>query len=234
MPAASPSSSANSSSVLLECQQLSCERDGRVLFHQLDLVVNTGDVVQIEGPNGCGKTTFLRALTTLLPDYQGSIQWQGESIQRARTNYLANLLFIGHLPGVKKTLTPRENLIFLTHLHQTADINAIDKALAKVGLYGYEEMPGHQLSAGQLRRVALARLYLSKAPVWVLDEPYTAIDKQGISHLETLFVEHAANGGCVVLTTHQSPSIDNLKRIQLEHYSPRHTSVAVNKDSYAQ
>ncbi len=231
MPAASPSSSADSSSILLECQQLSCERDGRVLFHQLDLVVNAGDVVQIEGPNGCGKTTFLRALTTLLPDYDGTIQWRGESIRRARTDYLSNLLFIGHLPGVKKTLTPRENLIFLTHLHQTADIEAIDEALAKVGLYGYEEMPGHQLSAGQLRRVALARLYLSRAPVWVLDEPYTAIDKQGISHLEALFVEHAAKGGCVVLTTHQSPSMDNLKRVQLERYSPHHTSVIGKKDS---
>ena len=208
------------SSPLITCNDLACERDGRVLFSQLNLVVNAGDVVQIEGPNGCGKTTFLRAVTTLLSDYEGEIQWRGQSIHRVRTDYLANLLFIGHLPGVKKTLTPRENLQFLTRLHQQADNQAIEQALQKVGLYGYEDMPGHQLSAGQLRRVGLARLYLSKAPVWVLDEPYTAIDKQGVAELEKLFLQHASNGGCVILTTHQSPSIEGLKRLPLNEYSP--------------
>jgi heme exporter protein A len=205
----------------LLCQQLSCERDGRVLFSGLDLEINSGDVLQIEGPNGCGKTTLLRALITLLPEFSGDIQWQGRSIQQVRADYLANLLFIGHLPGVKKTLTPRENLAFLTHLHQGCDKATIDGALARVGLYGYEDMPGHQLSAGQLRRVGLARLYLSQALVWVLDEPYTAIDKQGVVNLEQLFVEHASRGGCVILTTHQAPSMPNLKTLALQDYAPR-------------
>ncbi len=176
--------------------------------------------MQIEGPNGCGKTTFLRAITTLLSDYEGDIQWRGQSIQRVRTDYLSHLLFIGHLPGVKKTLTPRENLQFLMRLHQNVQNQEIEQALEKVGLYGYEDMPGHQLSAGQLRRVGLARLYLSKAPVWVLDEPYTAIDKQGVAALEALFAQHVESGGCVILTTHQSPSIAGLKRVPLDEYSP--------------
>lgn len=210
----------NTSSILLECKALACERDGRVLFEQLDLSVSAGDVVQIEGPNGCGKTTLLRALTTLLPDYEGNIHWRGESIRRVRRDYLANLLFIGHLPGVKNTLTPRENLAFLTRLHQNASLADIDEALAQVGLYGYEDMPGHQLSAGQLRRIALARLYLSRARVWVLDEPYTAIDKQGIANLEALLIEHARLGGCVIMTTHQSPSIEQLKKVTLQEYFP--------------
>jgi heme exporter protein A len=205
---------------LISCKQLACERDGRVLFHKLDMVINAGDIVQIEGPNGCGKTTLLRALTTLLPDYDGEIHWKGDSIKQVRSDYLAHLLFIGHLPGVKKTLTPRENLHFLMRLHQPVVLDDIDHALSKVGLYGYEDMPGHQLSAGQLRRVGLARLYLSKAPLWVLDEPYTAIDKQGVANLENLFADHAAAGGCVILTTHQNPSIEGIKQIALHNYAP--------------
>ena len=216
----------NTSSILLECKALACERDGRVLFEHLDLSVSAGDVVQIEGPNGCGKTTLLRALTTLLPDYEGNIHWRGESIRRVRRDYLANLLFIGHLPGVKNTLTPRENLAFLTRLHQNASLADIDEALAQVGLYGYEDMPGHQLSAGQLRRIALARLYLSRARVWVLDEPYTAIDKQGIANLEALLIEHARLGGCVIMTTHQSPSIEQLKKVTLQEYFPGHRAAS--------
>lgn len=210
----------NTSSVVLECIALACERDGRTLFEKLDLSISAGDVVQIEGPNGCGKTTFLRALTTLLPDYEGKILWRGGSIRRVRQDYLSNLLFIGHLPGVKNTLTPRENLAFLSSLHNKVSLSEIDAALARVGLYGYEDMPGHQLSAGQLRRIALARLYLSREQIWVLDEPYTAIDKQGVANLEALFVEHANQGGCVIMTSHQAPSIKQLKKVTLQDYAP--------------
>jgi len=205
---------------LLEFNDLACERDGRVLFAGLNATIDAGDLVQIEGPNGAGKTTLLRAITGLLPDYEGDILWRGQGIEQYRVQYLAELLFLGHLPGVKKTLSPRENLAFLSCLHQGADMGAIDSSLEKVGLYGYEDVPGHQLSAGQLRRVALARLYLSHAPIWVLDEPFTAIDKQGVAKLEALFVEHAARGGCVILTTHQTPSLPKLKRIDLQAYAP--------------
>jgi len=205
---------------LIELRNLACERDGRVLFTGLDATVNTGELVQIEGPNGSGKTTLLRAITGLLPDYEGSILWRGEPIEQKRVEYLAELLFLGHLPGVKKTLSPRENLAFLSRLHQAVDIDAIDSSLEKVGLYGYEDVPGHQLSAGQLRRIALARLYFSRAPIWILDEPFTAIDKQGVANLEALFTEHANRGGCVILTTHQTPALEKLKRIDLQAYSP--------------
>lgn len=205
---------------LLELNNLACERDGRVLFSGLDAVIDKGDLVQIEGPNGCGKTTLLRAMTGLLPDYHGDILWRGEPIEKKRVEYLSELLFLGHLPGVKKTLSPRENLTFLSRLHQAVDVDAIDSSLAKVGLYGYEDTPGQQLSAGQLRRIALARLYLSQAPIWILDEPFTAIDKQGVANLESLFIEHASQGGCVILTTHQTPALPRLKRIDLQAYSP--------------
>ena len=93
-------------------------------------------------------------------------------------------------------------------------------ALAKVGLYGYEDMPGYQLSAGQLRRVALARLYLSQVPVWILDEPYTAVDKQGIANLEAVFKDHVDRGGLVIFTSHQTPNLPNLKCVNLLNFAP--------------
>lgn len=205
---------------LLEFKNLACERDGRVLFAGLNATIDAGDLVQIEGPNGSGKTTLLRAITGLLPDYEGRILWRGEPIEQKRVEYLAELLFLGHLAGVKKTLSPRENLAFLSRLHQAVDVDALDESLEKVGLYGYEDTPGHQLSAGQLRRIALARLYFSRAPIWILDEPFTAIDKQGVANLEALFTDHANRGGCVILTTHQTPALSQLKRIDLQAYKP--------------
>ena len=210
---------------LLECQQLMCTRDDRVLFSGLDLTVNTGEVVQIEGPNGCGKTTLLRVLATLLSDYQGRVLWQGHSIQQQRLNYLLNTLFIGHLSAIKNNLTPRENLRFLTHLHSAVSDQLIDQALVDIGLYGYEDTLCHHLSAGQSRRVGLARLYLSQAPIWILDEPYTAIDKQGIAYLETLFSQHTAKGGCIILTSHQPPLIDTLRRVALYQYCPQNAGL---------
>ena len=210
----------NAAASLLECRSLACERDERLLFSDLGFELHSGDVVQIEGPNGSGKTTLLRAISLLLPEYQGQILWKGKPVDNVRTDFLSHLLFIGHLPGVKKNLTPRENLRFLMSLSHPCSIEEIDKALEKVGLYGYEDMPGQQLSAGQQRRVALARLYLSKALLWILDEPYTAIDKQGVAHLEQCIADHAAAGGCVILTSHQAPSIQGLKRIVLDQYCP--------------
>lgn len=179
--------------------------------------------MQVEGPNGCGKTTLLRSLVTLFPEFSGEIFWKGQLIHQTtqvRQDFLCHFLFIGHLPAVAKTLTPRENLAFLAGLHQPVSMPLINEALARIGLYGYEELPGHQLSAGQLRRVGLARLYLSRAPVWVLDEPFTAIDKQGIANLKVLFNEHLARGGCIILASHQPLDITSLKRMSLADYVP--------------
>ena len=175
----------------------------------------------VVGPNGCGKTTLLRAMVGLFAHDEGEILWRGQSIDTVRHDYLTNILYIGHTAGIKKNLTPRENLHYLTRLASPCSLPDIDQALEQVGLYGYEAVPCYQLSAGQLRRVALARLYLDHSPaLWVLDEPYTAIDKQGIAQLESRFQAHAEQGGAVVLTSHQWPSIPTLTSVPLMDYRP--------------
>ena len=245
---------------LLTFKQVACHRDDRVLFSGLNYTINSGDIVQITGANGIGKTTLLRAIIGLLQDYDGDICWRGQSLDgrvidkdidksanentadesnanentdknannkgtgNHRYDFTSELLFIGHLAGVKQSLTPRENLQFLANLHGTTvySLDQIDVALAQVGLYGYEDMPGHQLSAGQNRRIALARLYLNQATIWVLDEPYTALDTQAIKKLEALFVRHAEQGGCVVFTSHQAPAIQTLRILSLSDYVGDH------------
>lgn len=207
---------------LIELKNLRCERDERVLFDGLDLRINSGDLVQIEGPNGCGKTTLLRLLTTTSPDFEGEILWRGQllngSDRTITVDYLNQLLYVGHLPGVKKALTPRENLNWFCGINQGHQRMPIETALDEVGLFGFEDVPCFHLSAGQLRRVALARLFLTPARVWILDEPFTAIDKQGVENLERLMAEHTSGGGCVVLTTHQDLQLEGVHRVDLHAF----------------
>jgi len=162
-------------------------------------------LVLVQGGDGVGKTSLLRLLTGLSQPFAGEVCWNGENIRHCRDEYHASLLYLGHQPGVKATLTPLENLSFYQKLHGPAG-DGVDlwRVLAQVGLAGFEDYPAGQLSAGQQRRVALARLWLSERPaLWILDEPFTAIDKQGVRVLEQLFLAHADRGGMVVLTTHQ-------------------------------
>lgn len=185
---------------MLQVNNLTCVRDERTLFRDLSFTVSAGDIVQIEGANGAGKTSLLRVLAGLRRPDAGDVLWQQKSIQRQREHYSANLLWLGHQPGVKAVLTPRENLHFFHAFQEPA---SLWQALEEVDLVGFEDVPVGQLSAGQQRRVALARLWLTQAPLWILDEPLTAIDKSGVAKLMALFSHHAAQGGAVILTTHQ-------------------------------
>ena len=187
---------------LLRVESLFCERDERVLFEGLNFSVGEGEIIQIEGPNGSGKTTLLRILSGLSGAYEGELFWKGETISSARIDFLSNLLYLGHKPGVKAVLTPVENLRALMGMRQNISDKDIHEALEKVGLYGYEDTPCHNLSAGQHRRVSLARLYLSGDDLWILDEAFTAIDKAGVKALENLLEQRARQGGTVILTTH--------------------------------
>lgn len=203
---------------MLEVSNLTAIRDERVLFENLTFSIQPGELVQIEGRNGTGKTTLLRIVTGLGDKEEGEILWKGEQIDKSRDEFHQDLLFLGHQTGVKRELTAFENLSFYQSVHQeSSSQEAIFQALAKVGLAGREDVPVAQLSAGQQRRVALARLWLSKQVLWILDEPLTAIDKQGVKVLEALFAHHAENGGIVILTTHQDMFADSpkLRKIKL-------------------
>jgi heme exporter protein A len=202
----------------VQLANLSCERDERLLFSGLTLSFAAGEVVQIMGPNGAGKTTLLRILAGISRNYQGALSYQGAPMADMAWEFAQNSLYLGHLAGIKKALTPAENLAW--YAAQRSAAMELPAALAAVGLYGYEDTPCYQLSAGQLRRVALARLHLSSEVIWILDEPFTAIDKLGVSQLETIIEQHSKRGGLVLLTSHQDLQLDALRIINLEDYQP--------------
>lgn len=175
-----------------------------MLFENLELRLGSGDMLQISGPNGSGKTSLLRLLAGLMQPTSGQVLLNGQPLDTQRTELAHNLLWIGHAAGIKDLLSPEENLSWLCALHQPASREAIWHALAAVGLRGFEDVPCHTLSAGQQRRVALARLYLEGPALWILDEPFTALDKQGVAQLEDHLAAHCEQGGTVVLTTHHT------------------------------
>ncbi|NBB12814.1 cytochrome c biogenesis heme-transporting ATPase CcmA [Pseudomonas sp. SLFW] len=189
---------------VLEAVALACERDWRLLFQHFDLRLTAGDMVQISGPNGSGKTSLLRLLSGLMQPTAGEVLLGGQPLARQRHALAQHLLWIGHAAGIKDLLTPVENLTWLCALHQSADTDALWHALEAVGLRGFEDVQCHTLSAGQKRRVALARLYLPGPGLWMLDEPFTALDKQGVAQLEAHLADHCEQGGVVVLTTHHT------------------------------
>ncbi|WP_241608766.1 cytochrome c biogenesis heme-transporting ATPase CcmA [Rosenbergiella australiborealis] len=185
---------------MLQAINLSCYRDERVLFKDLTFTLSSGEIMQVEGENGAGKTTLLRLLTGLSRPDDGEVKWSGQSITHQRELWHQQMIYLAHQPGVKQVLTAYENLRFY---HPTATREAIYQALEAVELVGYEETAVASFSAGQQRRVALARLWLTDATLWILDEPLTAIDKWGVSSLNAKFKEHLAQQGIIVLTTHQ-------------------------------
>ena len=189
---------------MLEVSQLECRRGDRTLFSALDFSVAPGNLLHVRGANGSGKTTLLRSLCGLFTPDSGEIRWQGESARRLGEEYRRDLLYFGHHNGIKGDLTGVENLRVAATLDANrGDDGMIWNALARIGLAGFEDLPTRMLSQGQKKRVALARLMLSRAPLWILDEPFTALDLGAVDLLQTLIAEHVAADGLVVLTTHQ-------------------------------
>ncbi|RUO74414.1 cytochrome c biogenesis heme-transporting ATPase CcmA [Pseudidiomarina sediminum] len=186
---------------LLEVKQLASQRAGRVLFSQLSFTLAAGEVLHVEGENGAGKSTLLRSLVGLVQLRSGTIQFFPDHNEHAE-DWRQYTLFMGHKAAVKAELTALENVRLQAQLGGVNDVDAW-QLLEHVGLLGLEDLPAGQLSAGQQRRIALTRLWYSKAPLWILDEPFTSLDTRGIQLLQQRFAEHTAAGGAIIMTSHQ-------------------------------
>lgn len=191
---------------MLEAHNLECVRGERRLFAGVGFRLAEGELLYLQGKNGAGKTSLLRMLIGLLPPETGSIRWRGHAPQS--DEFRAELCYLGHLNAIKEELTPLENLLASARLADeplTQD-ETID-ALEQVGLAGREDLACKYLSQGQKRRVALARLVKERRPLWVLDEPFVALDSGAVNWLAGIIGAHLQRGGCAVLTTHQAVDI---------------------------
>lgn len=209
---------------MLEVLDLSCRRGDRLLFSGLGFELPAHTLLHVRGRNGSGKTTLLRALCGLLQPDAGVIRWRGEPVTELGDDFNRELLYFGHLNGIKADLTGLENLRVAATLDQDPVTDAvIIAALAQIGLAGFEDLPTRMLSQGQKKRVALARLILSKAPLWILDEPFTALDTDAVALLEALIARQVASGGAVVLTTHQEVALTQgeIRRLDLGPAAPQ-------------
>jgi len=202
---------------MLEITRLECRRGDRLLFSELDFAVEAGTLLHVRGRNGSGKTTLLRTLCGLYRQDAGDVRWRGDPIRTLAEDYQRELLYFGHLNGIKGDLTGVENLSVSATLDgDAADAGSIRSALGRIGLSGFEDLPTRMLSQGQKKRVALARLILSHAPLWILDEPFTALDLDAVDLLQGLIADHVASGGMAVLTTHQPVPLTSGKAQHLD------------------
>jgi heme exporter protein A len=189
---------------MLEAQDLGCVRGDRRLFRGVGFTLAPGQLLRVAGENGAGKTSLLRLLAGLALPHAGDVLWRGRPLSRQRDEYARELFYLGHLPGLKEDLTPLENLRADAALagHEGGE-PALAQALAAWGLARQQRLPVRVLSAGQRRRAALARLALTGAALWILDEPFNALDVQAVSHLGFQIQRHLAAGGLAVVTSHQ-------------------------------
>ena len=194
-------------------KNLSCQRGYNQLFKNLSFQVNSGDILRITGTNGSGKTSLLKILAGLSTQESGDIYLDNFYVRSQA--YQNQIFYLGHLSALSAELTSIENLEFLTQLQGDVNQQQLFQALEKVGLKGYEEELCAKLSAGQKRRVILAGLMLSQASIWLLDEPFTALDPQGVKIVEAWIQQHCQQGGICLFTTHQDSTLEDQKVLAL-------------------
>ena len=189
---------------MLSVTDLQCIRGDRCLFENLSFELNAGELLHLHGHNGSGKTTLMRTLCGLVQPAAGEISWNGENISKLQEEFTRHVMYLGHKNAIKDDLTGVENLLTSSLLDGAVQQPAAAwKALEEMGLRGFEDLPTKVLSQGQKKRVALSRLLLTETRLWVLDEPFVALDKAAVAHLQEVIRCHVANGGMVILTTHQ-------------------------------
>ena len=199
----------------LSVKNLECIRDEQVLFSGLSFAVNAGEMLWITGANGAGKSSLLRILSGLILPNAGEVYWQQQSITEMPT-YKNDMAYLGHKSGIKLGLTVLENLRLFNAMQSSATQVNLHDQLAQLGLNGLQHRISQTLSAGQKQKVALARLFLSNTKLWILDEPFTALDATAIELLESKLKQHINSGGLVVLASHQVSNLANLRTQQIK------------------
>ena len=192
---------------LLQAVELECWRGDQQLFQSLSFVINAGEALQIVGRNGSGKTTLLRTICGLTRTESGHLNWRGEPLDQNTDAYRSEMLYVGHENGLKFELSPLENLRTLRDIAGRSRNVTLEDALQQVGLRGYEDRPIRLLSSGQRRRVALAKLIVVSASLWLLDEPFTNLDVAGTGLVNELVAEHLDGGGALLFTSHAPLSL---------------------------
>ncbi|MEY4122744.1 MAG: Cytochrome c biosis ATP-binding export protein CcmA [Pseudomonadota bacterium] len=203
---------------------LSCSRGNKPLFADVSFDIQPGQALHLEGDNGVGKTSLLRIVCGLSPADAGEVRWQGQRIQDEAAAFRAALFYLGHGLSLKEELTALENLLSDAAVAGRSLTSAqAMHALARMGLRGREHLPLRVMSQGQKRRTALARLLASQALLWVLDEPFVALDTKAVDGLRGLLAEHVAQGGMVLFTSHQPVSLTTTDgaAVPVQHYRLR-------------
>ena len=205
-----------SSTYLLQIENLACTRDDRVLFEHLSLSLAAGQMLLVEGRNGSGKTSLLRILTGLKLADEGEVLWRGKDIQQLAADYTEQVSYVGHHDGVKRDLSCLENLRLVQAMGKPSGVE-LDEALERVSLFRFGDTLVNNLSAGQKRRLALSRLMVTESLLWILDEPFTSLDKKSMAGFELMFENHLAQQGIIVMTSHHDIGMSNadIQRLDL-------------------